>query len=214
MIFSNLNTMKYKKWLIALTIIGVLFAAWVWMVGFREGKYSPQETPFNVPGRIIKSAREGLAIKDIKSDLVKNFEALSVGKKAPAFSLPGLEQGQNIKLSDFTGKRVLLEFWASWCGDCRRLSGYLWDLRELHKNNNFEIIGISMDRSKRAWKKAIKKDNLTWPQVCDGLGVNSPIMRDYGVYELPVNYLLDENGIIVGKDLRIKEINKWLKENP
>ncbi len=185
---------------------------WIWMVGFNTGKYSRQETPFNVPGRIIKSMTEGAVSDEHMQKLATNFEQLTIGKKAPEFALPGQFENETISLSDFQGKTVLIEFWASWCGSCRKANGYLWDVYEKHHNNNFEIISISMDHGLRSWKKAIKKDNLPWPQACDGKGIQSEVFNQYGVNSLPRNYLLDETGNIIGKDMSHKEIDVWLLE--
>ena len=206
--------MKKRKILFFfLGFLAILWCIWMWMVGFNTGKYTANETPFNVPGRIIKSMREGAAMSDKKAQLNENFEKLMVGYTAPDFSLPALQNGETIALSDFRGKTILLEFWASWCGDCRRQSGHLWDLYDTYKGKDFEIIGISMDRSLRSWKKAVGQDQLSWPQACDGQGVDSKVMLDYGVFSLPRNYLLDRNGVIIGKDMSIKAIREWLQEN-
>ena len=205
--------MKYKKRYIFLGILLVLWCTWMWMVGFHTGKYSRQETPFNVPMRIIRGAIDGATTKEKKLEMEANFEKLKIGQPAPEFKLPGLKEGEMVELSDFKNKTVLLEFWASWCGDCRRSNSYLWDLYEKHQGENFEIISISMDRSFRAWKKAIQKDNMNWPQVCDGKGANSDVMLNYGVYSLPQNFLLDKKNKIVGKDMNIKAIKTWLDQN-
>ncbi len=206
--------MKKRKILfITLGALAGLWCVWMWLVGFDTGKYSRQETPFNVPGRIIKSARESAAIEKHKPALEANSAALTVGKQAPSFSLPGPNGQQMVALTDFRGKMVLLDFWASWCGDCRQGNSYLVDLYERQDSTAFEIIHISMDRNKRSWKKAIKKDGMIWPQVCDGKGVDSPVMLDYGVSVLPTNYLIDEEGVIVGKNMKAKAIDKWLAEN-
>ena len=183
------------------------------MVGFHTGKYTSQETPFNVPERIFKSMSENAAVSKKKDELVSNFEQLSIGKSAPDFSLPGLEQSSMVSLTDFRGKVTLLEFWASWCGGCRRSNGYLFDMYEQYQSKNFEIVSISMDRSLRSWKKAIRQDSMNWTQVCDGLGVDSEVMLQYGVFNLPRNFLLDQQGIIIGKDMSVQEIDQWLQKN-
>lgn len=191
----------------------LLGGVWTWMVGFNTGKYSPQETPFNVPGRIISSMVEESAIEKNKAELVANAEQFAIGKTVPPFSLPGVKENEAIALSDFKGKALLLEFWASWCGSCRRKNGHLWDLYTKYQDTGFEILGISMDRNLRLWKKAIQQDDMIWPQVCDGKGSNSEVLKQYGIYSLPRNLLLDEQGVIVGIDLSVKEIQNWLAKN-
>ncbi len=156
---------------------------------------------------------EESAIEKHKEELVSNEAVWTVGKKLPSFTLPTQENNETISLDEFNGKVLLVEFWASWCGPCRKKNGHLWDLYTEYNSQNFEILGVSMDRNLNKWRNAIAKDNMIWPQVCDGLGSDSPVMIKFGVYSLPKNFLLDKNGMIVAKNLKPAEIQNWLVEN-
>lgn len=203
-----------KKIGIGLLFLGLLLGLWIWAIGFHEGKYSSKETPFNVPQRIVQSLNENAKMEGQVPALEARFAQLALGTEAPGFSGPSLVEGQSVSLADYRGKQaVLLEFWSSWCGDCRRFNGHLWDLYEATRGQDFEIISISMDRNLRSWKKAIAKDQLTWPQVCDGEGVDSELMQAYGISLLPMNFLIDKEGKIVGKHLSVDEIKQWLATN-
>ena len=96
------------------------------------------------------------------------MKATAVGQKFTDFEMQTPE-GKTVKLSDYVGKGkvVLVDFWASWCGPCRREMPNLVEAYAKYKNKNFEIVGVSLDQSADAWKEAIKKLNITWPQMSD-----------------------------------------------
>lgn len=116
-----------------------------------------------------------------------------------------------ISLSDFKGKYILLEFWASWCGPCRRENPNLLQAYNEYKEKGFEIFGVSADVSETAWKKAIENDGLLWPQVCELKGAENSGANIYGVFEIPTNYLIDREGKIIAKNLRGNELRNKLK---
>lgn len=131
-----------------------------------------------------------------------------IGNKAP--ELIGTNpDGETMKLSDTRGKLVLLDFWAAWCGPCRHENPTIVKAYEKYKSENFKggdgftVFSVSLDRTKAAWEKAIKDDNLTWPYHISDLNFwNSKHAAIYGVRTIPSNYLIDENGIIVARQLR------------
>lgn len=137
----------------------------------------------------------------------------AIGAKAPEFSQNDPE-GKPVKLSDFQGKYLLLDFWASWCGPCRKENPNVVKAYNEFKGKNFEILGISLDNpnAKSSWLGAIEKDKLTWPQVSDLQGWKNDVAVLYGVQSIPQNFLLDPNGVIIAKNLRGEELMAKLAE--
>jgi peroxiredoxin len=119
------------------------------------------------------------------------------------------EKGELIKLSDNLGKVTLLEFWASWCGPCRKQNPELVKLYRDYHPLGFEIVSISLDFSKEEWEEAIKKDQLSWIHLSDLKGRNNTACMIYGVNAIPDNFLIDQDGVVIGKYLwgdALKEI--------
>lgn len=133
------------------------------------------------------------------------------GKPAPAFSMAD-KDGKIVHLSDFKGKYVLIDFWASWCGPCRKENPNVVAAYKKYHDKGFEIIGISLDSNKEAWLKAVDKDGLTWTHVSDLKGWQCATATTYGVKAVPASFLIDPNGKVVGKDLRGEELNKTLAD--
>lgn len=127
--------------------------------------------------------------------------AVSTGQVAPEISLPTPE-GELMKLSDLRGKVVLVDFWASWCKPCRAENPNVVRMYNKYKDQGFEIYGVSLDRTKDAWLKAIEKDGLTWHHVSDLKFWNSEAAQTYGVRGIPYTVLLDKEGKIVAESLR------------
>ena len=125
---------------------------------------------------------------------------LSIGAQAPDFTLETPE-GKSVSLSSFKGKNVLIDFWASWCAPCRAMNPKMVKLYKKFKDKNFTILGVSFDRDKDSWNKAIKLDNLTWTQLSDLQYWSSPIAKLYAVQAIPYSILIDKDGKIVAKGL-------------
>lgn len=147
----------------------------------------------------------------VLKDLVNVLTSVGIGNKAPDFE--GLTpEGKSIKLSDHFGKYLLLDFWASWCGPCRRENPNLVKAYKQYHDEGFEIFAVSLDKNKDAWLKGIKDDNLSWIHVSDLAFWNSAAAKLYGVRAIPANVLIDPKGMIVGRNLRGEDLDKKLEE--
>ena len=121
-------------------------------------------------------------------------------------------QGEMVKLSDMKGKYVLIDFWAAWCKPCRQENPNLVRMYNLYKDKGFEVFGVSLDRTKEDWLKAIEDDVLTWTHVSDLQYFNSKAAETYQINAIPATYMLDPDGKIIAKDLRGPSLENKLAE--
>jgi peroxiredoxin len=148
------------------------------------------------------------------NELQDEVNGLVVGGKAPEFAEANPD-GKLIKLSDFKGKYLLLDFWASWCVPCRAENPNVVTAYQKYKVNNFEILSVSLDVNKADWIKAIKHDGMPWTHVRDPHQTthwDSRITKLYNVGPIPTNFLIDPNGIIIGKNLQGEELQRALEK--
>ena len=157
--------------------------------------------------RNVRKSKEGKQFEYY----LKRLENSSVGKKAPAITQLTPE-GEPFSLSDLRGQYVLVEFWASWCPDCRKANPNLVKTYAEFKNKNFEILGVSFDRKLDDWVAAIEKDNLSWKHISDLQSWQNAAGTLYGVRAIPQNILVDPEGVIVARNLHGEELNVKLRE--
>ncbi len=150
----------------------------------------------------------------IYSNILGQTKGADIGFDAPDISAKQ-PNGEALSLRSLRGKYVLLDFWASWCGPCRRENPNLVKAYNTYKDKNFTILGYSLDGGNNAldqWMNAIEKDGLAWNQISDLQGWQSLPIQLYGISSVPTNFLIDPNGKIVAKNLRGEELELKLKE--
>jgi peroxiredoxin len=145
----------------------------------------------------------------------KDFDAvrknLAIGKKAPEIILPGIND-DTIRLSALKGKFVLLNFWASWSDESRILNTKLKPIYQKYRWDGFEILQISLDKSKDAWKNTILQEKLPWKNASDLLYWNSSAAAKYNVHEIPYSLLIGKDGKILQIEITPEKLNDFLKD--
>ena len=137
---------------------------------------------------------------------------IAEGKAAPAFTLKS-QEGKNVSLSDFRGKYLLIDFWASWCPDCRKSNPYMVQLHDSLKGKNIRFLGISFDTDAEAWKKCIEKDRLAWTHASElKKWKETAVSKSYGIKWIPTFYLIDPKGKVVVTALDEEDLKKKLKD--
>jgi peroxiredoxin len=148
--------------------------------------------------------------KDFVS-MVDKMKALAIGQLAPEISLPNPD-GTVVPLSSLRGKYVLVDFWAKWCGPCRRENPNIVRAYNQYKDKGFTVYGVSLDRSKADWLQGIQEDGLTWTHVSDLKYWQSEAAKTYNITAIPFSLLLDPNGKIIAKNLRGQALDEKLEE--
>jgi thiol-disulfide isomerase/thioredoxin len=149
--------------------------------------------------------------KFVMEQTIKLKGAAGEGTLAPDLKAPNPE-GIEKSLSEMRGKYVLIDFWASWCGPCRRENPNVVRLYNKYKDKGFDILGVSLDNNKKRWVDAIAKDQLTWTHISDLKGWSSMLAKPYGVRGIPYTVLVDKEGRIIAKRLRGASLEAKLKQ--
>ena len=176
---------------------------------------------FNDLNSKVKINPTGLKLKneiDIEIEKVKMLQKVSIGKIAPEFKAKNPD-GEIVSLSDVKGKYTLIDFWAAWCGPCRKENPNLLEVYNNFNSKGFDIISISLDgrrgktEGKKAWIDAIDKDGIgAWYHISNLDYFKCEIAKTYGVISIPSSFLIDENGKIIAKNLRGKALQNKLKQ--
>lgn len=159
---------------------------------------------YKYPGK-IDPTQASLAFSDEATADPSNRP--KIGANAPAFTLADVN-GKMVSLSDFKGKYVLIDFWASWCGPCKGQIPFLKAVNEKFKDKNFVLLGISLDSKREAWLKAIEKEKLDWLHVSELKGWADAAAAAYGVTYVPSNVLIGPDGKVIARDLYDDNIDK------
>lgn len=138
------------------------------------------------------------------------FPKLQIGQSFIEIEARDMDNNK-IHLSDYIGKIILLDFWASWCIPCLAEYEKLKPIYESHKKNGFEIFAVSVDENRNNWINSITKNNYQWINVAEKGGQNSMSVKNYGIHQYPTNFLIDINGKIIRKNITVQELETYLK---
>jgi len=161
--------------------------------------------------RDFESAHPNLKVTKKLREKVKRLQQTSVGGLVPDIEMKNAN-GELISLSSVKKKYTLIDFWASWCGPCRSESKGLNLLYEKYKDKGFEIYGVSLDTKRDKWMDALEKDHRSWPNVSTLEGFKTKAAYDFTVTSLPMNYLIDENNKIIGKNLHAEALETLIND--
>ena len=150
--------------------------------------------------------------KNIADLLVQYSDPIEIGETAPDFTGPSIT-GSNVTLSEEVSKYsvTLLDFWAAWCRPCRVENPNLVRLYKSYNDSGFNIIGVSLDRTQEQWEQAIEDDNLPWTQISNLNFWNDPIARRYSIRAIPQSYLINNEGLVIGKNLKGNDLEEKIK---
>lgn len=173
-------------------------------------RLTPQEIRDNV--NLLDNSLKTTQYVTVLDELAKTMETVLPGNIAPDF-VSTTPDGRNERFSDHIGENyILLDFWAAWCGPCRRDNPNIVAAFQKYKDKGFTVYGVSLDRNRESWLKAIQDDELTWTQVSDLEFWNSKAAALYGVRAIPSNFLIDPNGRIIARNIKGEDLQNKLEE--
>ncbi len=179
---------------------------------YRDFSYRLTPSELQADINLLDPALHKTNYVQVLKKLIKTLDVVAVGKSAPEFS-GTTPEGNIVSLSNRLGKGYLLiDFWASWCPPCRRENPNIVKTFQKYKDKGFDILAISLDKSKDKWIKGIKDDHLDWTQISELKFWQSEIIGKYGVRAIPSNFLVDSKGIIVAKNLYGDDLDHLLNE--
>ncbi len=186
---------------------------------FMDFRDNVADMPVDSASAILDVYKSKEEFKDNKfityiDEILEINRKLAVGCASLDFTLND-PNGKPVTLSDIYKKNkvTMIDFWAGWCGPCRRFNPTLVKIYAQYHKKGFEVLGVSLDRERDLWLGAIKNDKLTWPQVSDLQYWNSEAAKLYNIRYIPQNVFVDQNGIIIGKKLNEEEIPSFLEEH-
>ena len=166
--------------------------------------------PYFVEKYLAEFGTESESSKRLQSQMTSEMKLVK-GALAPDF-VQNDPDGKQVNLSDFKGKYLLVDFWASWCGPCRKENPHVLKLYNKYHDMGFDVLGVSLDKKMDPWLKAIEKDKLVWNHVSDLKGWGNEVAGMYGVKSIPHTVLLDKEGRIIARNLRSNTLAVELKK--
>ena len=162
--------------------------------------------------KLITSALMAITLNSFAQNAESQSSLIKVGEAAPAFTLKNPD-GKKISLNDFKGKYLLIDFWASWCPDCRKSNPYMVQLHDSLKEKGVQFLCISFDTNPQAWKNCIAKDSLDWTHASEmKKWKETNISKSYGIKWIPTFYLIDPKGNVVFTAIDEEELKNKLAE--
>ncbi len=149
--------------------------------------------------------------KYLRKEVLLPAKATEIGKIPPQFDMKSVT-GRQVKLNEFKGKIVLIDFWASWCVPCRAFNKELVNIYSKYEKHGFEIISISLDTKEDNWTLAAEKDKISWTNFCDLKGFSNQAAASYGIKAIPASFLIDQQGHVINKHLKSSEIENILDQ--
>lgn len=154
---------------------------------------------------------EGLEVAELVSEKVRILKQVSIGGKVSEITAPNPD-GEKMSLYNNLGEYTLIDFFGSWCGPCRAESKHLNEMYTQYNDDGFEIFGFGVEFDRQSWLRALDQDNRSWTNVSTVNGYEGEIAREYAITSLPKNFLVDEDGIIIAKDMHGEELEEKLVE--